>query len=199
MSPLARLRCAFLGPLSVALVCSACEHEVSTSSTSSSGGGGGGLPSWFPDYWPEECPDPTKSPLYQPGCVDALRASCASLDTEDACDARPFPFQGFIVLCLWADVVRFADPLSCTVESASSRCIAGEMAGLAGYGDPCKYTPSFFTTWYAADSEQSLIKLLGSPYPPEGSIHYYQMCLDGVSPPTTSPLCNCTDVACAAQ
>jgi hypothetical protein len=148
---------------------------------------------------PKACTDPNKEPYVQPGCQDALRASCATLHSAEACRNRVFPFEAYTIGCSWADVVHFTDPPTCAGDSPSSLCIAFDQAGFVDYGDPCEATPGPYTTWYAIDSEQSLIKSKdGAPIPPSDQKHYYDPC-SGVTMPSTSPLCDCTDVACADQ
>jgi hypothetical protein len=96
--------------------------------------------------------------------------------------------------------VHFSDPEACSVDFVSWRCEPADIEDLP-YGDPCESEPAtIYTNWKAIDSEASLIKVLGYPVPPSEPDDYYQPCVfEHVTPLPTSPLCNCTDAACAAQ
>jgi hypothetical protein len=147
---------------------------------------------------PDAC-SPDESPFLQPDCLDALRQACNEQDEENVCVAtEPFDVSGYRIRCAWAKVVAFSDTSACTVDAVVGRC---EASIETPCGDYCTEN-ELLSNVSAIPSRQEIIRLCGGPIGPWSAVgadsDHTSMCADNVVPPA-DPLCQCAEVACAAQ
>jgi hypothetical protein len=142
--------------------------------------------------FPAAC-NPDESPFLSADCLAALRSACRTHEDETACTTQPsFEFDGYGVVCGWANVLTFADATSCIVISEVGRCEAG-LVQLGGLGAPCTAIPS----------ELEIVELQGGPLGPWAAVDsepgdYASTCAPNTSPPAAA-LCDCAPASCDVE
>jgi len=153
-------------------------------------------------WMPEAC-DPSGSPFTE-ACAAALQVACNRHETESDCSAQQtLRFNGYSIVCAWAKVVRFSDPVTCEVDEVFGRCEAKLIGNPGGcVGGYCGGDVGLIETELKAfPARRELVFLCNGPLrassAPGGPEPESVSCVSAETYPE-GHLCNCGPVACEA-